>query len=80
MYQEDMKEKYNQLKTRLAKYIGDEVRPQLPNALVQPTLLHSLDKNDQNLLSHPVDSEVFNGQCHEGHEVTIRWTNTSKTH
>ena len=27
MYQEDMKEKYVQLKTRLAKYIGDEVRP-----------------------------------------------------
>lgn len=25
MYQEDMKEKYNQLKTRLAKYIGDEI-------------------------------------------------------
>lgn len=26
MYQEDLKEKYVQLKTKLAKYIGDEVR------------------------------------------------------
>ncbi|KAK2573394.1 Dedicator of cytokinesis protein 9 [Acropora cervicornis] len=31
MYQEDMKEKYNQLKTRLAKYIGDE--PNIRNFL-----------------------------------------------
>ena len=29
MYQEDMKDKYAQLKTQLAKYIGDEVRVSL---------------------------------------------------